>query len=386
MITSLGRTASPISTCRAEWCRRALATSAYAETSSSSPIPPKYNKKTYIHSGKVDTQSGPPRLFIRPWDGVPSMLDGFVMLRGIEKKYGKIKAFKFTRDGEIPSTYFSYFWVELEDPSRYSDTATTILQIPVPEVERKRPGGIGIADLQPFLRPPLGAQEEAQEWSGVTERMVDEVDEDKRKNKVYDLRLEPSGAHTKRLQPINQRKYFRLTEAFVKWGGFAPPPSQESTGPSTTPTFDSLVEKGSRFVKTDRPAAATEDEAPPLPTTEEPHKPFNYEFDEPVCSAETQASASSIVDKSSPARPQSLLIMQREGKRLSRKQKALLQAAAISRTPLPNLEEKALAEAKEKEEQAAKEAEAPSEPRMETDEEKKQLQNRVWNLVRGKWF
>ena len=34
---------------------------------------------------------------------------------------------------------------------------------------------------------------EGQEWSGVTERMVDEVDESKRKNKVYDLRLEPSG-------------------------------------------------------------------------------------------------------------------------------------------------------------------------------------------------
>jgi len=59
-------------------------------------------------------------------------------------------------------------------------------------VERKRPGGIGIADLQPFLRPPLEAQEEKQEWKGVTERMIDEVDESKRRNKVYDLRLEPS--------------------------------------------------------------------------------------------------------------------------------------------------------------------------------------------------
>ena len=83
--------------------------------------------------------------------------------------------------------------MELEDPSRYSGAGTTILQVPVPEVERKRPGGIGIADLQPFLRPSPKSQEEAQEWQGVTERMVDEVDESKRKNKMYDLRLEPSG-------------------------------------------------------------------------------------------------------------------------------------------------------------------------------------------------
>ena len=83
--------------------------------------------------------------------------------------------------------------MELEDPSRYSDAATTVLQIPVPEMERNKPGGIGIVDLQPFLRPSPETQGEAQEWKGVTERMVDEVDESKRKNKVYDLRLEPSG-------------------------------------------------------------------------------------------------------------------------------------------------------------------------------------------------
>ena len=97
------------------------------------------------------------------------------------------------QDGEIPSTYFSYFWVELEDPSKCSDAASTILQIPVPEVERRRPGGVGISDLHPFLRPSPEDQEGIHEWTGVTERMVDEVDESKRTGKVFDLRLELSG-------------------------------------------------------------------------------------------------------------------------------------------------------------------------------------------------
>lgn len=117
------------------------------------------------------------------------------------------------QDGEIPSTYFSYFWVELEDPSRYPDDASTSLQIPIPELERKRSGGLGIADIQPFLRPPLEAQEEAHEWKGVTERMVDEVEESKRTSKVYDLRLEPSGTSS----------FFTLLIDDVSESSFAPP-------------------------------------------------------------------------------------------------------------------------------------------------------------------
>ena len=97
MITSLGRTASPLAPCRAEWCRRTLSTSAYAETSSSSPMPPRLHKKTHPRNGKVNAEGGPPRIFVRPWDGVPSMIDGFAMLRGIENRYGKVKSFKFMR-------------------------------------------------------------------------------------------------------------------------------------------------------------------------------------------------------------------------------------------------------------------------------------------------
>ena len=98
--------------------------------------------------------------------------------------------------------------MELEDPSRY-DQVATVLQIPAPEVERKRPGGIGIADLQPFLRPLAEAHEGAQEWMGVTERMVDEVDESKRKNKVYDLRIEPAGRY------LFGRRDARAPEGFI---------------------------------------------------------------------------------------------------------------------------------------------------------------------------
>ena len=165
----------------------------------------------------------------------------------------------------------------------------------------------------------------------------------------------------------------------MNWGGFSSSPSQITTGPSTTPILDDILKRGALIGRTDHPTtttgSTTKDETPP-PPAEEPHKPFNHDFDEPVRSTETQTSP--ISKKQSPVQPQSLLAMQREGKRLSRKQKALLQAAAISRTPLPDPEEKAPTEAKET-------GVAP-ESRIETDEEKKQFQNRVWNLVRPKWF
>lgn len=60
-------------------------------------MPPKLNKKKVTPNDGVGTKNIPRRLFVRTWDGVPSMPDGFAMLRGIEKKYGKIKTFKFIR-------------------------------------------------------------------------------------------------------------------------------------------------------------------------------------------------------------------------------------------------------------------------------------------------
>jgi len=343
-------------------------------------MPPKLNKKPRIRRGKGIVPKGPHRLFVRPWDGVPSMVDGFAMLRGIENKYGKIKAFKFIRDGEVPSTYFSYFWVELEDRSKSVEAASTVLQVPIPEVERKRPGGIGIADLQPFLRPSHGSEEDSQEWRGVTERMADEVDEQKWGNRIYDIRLEHSGIRTTRDPPLTVQKHFILTKAFVKWGGFSSSSNEGSAGLSTTPMLDHVLERGSHLVKTDNPATTAAGDQVLSPPPGEPHKPFNHNFDEPIRPAETQIFATSHAEKVSSAQPQSLLTMQREGKLLSRKQKALLQAAAISRTPLP----KAPAEANE--EQDSMEAEAASEPRIETGEERKQFQDKVWNLVKGKWF
>lgn len=64
-------------------------------------MPPRLGKKKQTRVGKVDTETGPPRIFVRPWDGVPSMIDGFAMLRGIESKYGKLKAFRFIRVRQI---------------------------------------------------------------------------------------------------------------------------------------------------------------------------------------------------------------------------------------------------------------------------------------------
>ena len=58
---------------------------------------PKFEETTDLCGAGPDTKRGPPRLFVRPWDGVPSMVDAFAMLRGIEKKYGKIRTFEFVR-------------------------------------------------------------------------------------------------------------------------------------------------------------------------------------------------------------------------------------------------------------------------------------------------
>ena len=183
-----------------------------------------------------------------------------------------------------------------------------------------------------------------------------------------------AAAQSRSFQVLDMQKLRYLTRVFAKWGGFGPAPSQETTGPSTTPTLDHFVARGSRLIKTEPLTSVAKDETPP-PPPEEPHKPFNFEFDEPVHSTETQTSASPQAGKGPSTKPQSLLTMQREGKSLSKKQKTLLQAAAISRTPL--------AAATQKEAQKAK---AASEPRMEAIEEKKQIRDGVWKMLRSSWF
>ena len=138
--------------------------------------------------------------------------------------------------------------------------------------------------------------------------------------------------------------------------------------------FDLLLERAPRSTKIERPPIQ---EAPRV--EEEPRKRFNYEFDEPVHPTEAVAPVPPRTDEVPPAGSRSLLTMRREGKRLSNKQKALLQAAAISRTPLPKIEERPLSETKEKEE-------GQSNHGTEIDEEKKKIHSRVWELVRSKWF
>lgn len=187
-----------------------------------------------------------------------------------------------------------------------------------------------------------------------------------------------AAAQSRSFQVLDMQKLHYLFKVFAKWGGFGPAPSQGTTGPSTTPTLDNFVTRGSQFIKAERPTPVAENKTPP-PPPEEPHKPFNFEFDEPVHSTETQTSASPQAGKVPSTQPQSLLTMQREGKSLSKKQKTLLQAAAISRTPLPNREEQTLAAATQK-------AKATSERKMETVEEKKQIRDGVWKMLRSSWF
>lgn len=36
-------------------------------------------------------------VFIKPWDGIKSMVEAFAILRAVERKYGRLREYKFIR-------------------------------------------------------------------------------------------------------------------------------------------------------------------------------------------------------------------------------------------------------------------------------------------------
>jgi len=342
------------------------------------------------------------------------MPDAYAILRGIERKYGKIRSFKLMRDSESAANYLPYFWAELDKPENFK--GNEVIQVLAPDIDRRRPGGPGLDDLEGLLAPPDPIKvEQVEEWQSVTDRMVHEAQSRQpKKPKYIDVKIQLSATEQRsQSQPYSQNDQFLISDAFLKWGGFS------STSVTDSTNLEKVLKKSRTVVEEHKSDLAELEEQgldnvdlveEPIPA---PEPVFNYEFDEPVIVEEQarvlpQPERTQIASKVSLS--QSIKEKSQQGIPLTKRERMLMKTALLPRTPSPSTKERipsatekvplvqpVVIETKDTEAPKVKEeikaetkdekqAAVPEEQKLQTDEDRKGFQDKLLRLVGGKWF
>ena len=110
-------------------------------------------------------------VYVRAWDSINSMPEFFAMVRGVEKRFGRVREFRIGRvssllrlsshltnialaqDADVSTSYPSFFICDFRDEEAYNRVPSkgTNIKVEVPVVKADTPGGIGLADLNGLL-------------------------------------------------------------------------------------------------------------------------------------------------------------------------------------------------------------------------------------------
>ncbi|KAI0937759.1 hypothetical protein AcW1_003834 [Taiwanofungus camphoratus] len=402
--------------------KRALATDATVSLASSeSSAPPfpdskagvKINPRKARSSQRTEVKPG---LFVRPWDGISSMAEVFAMIRGIERKYGRIREYIIPRDRDLPHLYIPYFWVLLHDPWNYERVPNrTVLKVPVPNVDPSRPGGIGLEDLQGLLysqdrtRGPMGSAERVLQDSS-------ESDDGDSKTRTVDLRIEHAKVPFRVAQ--QDRKWspdIALLDGFYSWGGFYEPVDEESAKKVQHMQFNQARWAKKRTRRTTESASSEEGSEELLEValqqsvveerddnlqTQTEASEFTDDVSKQLDVPSTSVSpplASDIAEATLvPPTPDAIVAdetpltlnpaaapAEQKAPRLSRRERILAQARENARMPLP---ESVTMSKQEKKTRELSEREKTQKEREEETQVRLSMRDRLWKLMGSKWF
>ncbi|KII95665.1 hypothetical protein PLICRDRAFT_170285 [Plicaturopsis crispa FD-325 SS-3] len=380
---------------------------------------------------------------IRPWHGVNSMTEGLAILRGVEKKYGRIREYRFIRDYERPEKYQKFFWADFQDPEsfRLVSTEGDNIQVRVPPAKNSElDGGLSLQDIDALLEPQSQNNEkDSADWMDVASKSQVDGSE----MQVVDVRIERRAYHFEKNDSeaieATRNKKLATGHAFCQWGGFAklePLTSSPYTSGDGPQSIDKLrmreaLSKWSTIVGRQDPSVAVADEspapneppshsAPSTPRREETHKRPPAEAPvvrsvnewEPLPDASVEVTSTSEAEAAKRAERERMLQRFQPGfLRLNKESSDPVISSSPTPKPKPSVKtpsprkEKASTETREK---PAKAAAAPSPPprkasakprterkteRTAPKEKKPQqepvpssLKDRLWGLIGGnKW-
>ncbi|OSC98393.1 hypothetical protein PYCCODRAFT_1375186 [Trametes coccinea BRFM310] len=342
---------------------RSLATEAQASSTSTSKRPfRKWNSK----GPEIEQQ--PNTIYVRAWDEIDSMPALFALVRGLEKRFGRIREFRVTRDYDISTSYANFFIAEFADPDAIDRVPTkgTHIKVEVPVVPKHRPGGVGLDQLQGLLQaedfdPSLATD-------GVNKPVIKPFEtaeeEDSKPTRVVELIIERSkGYKADPRDRIRSRHAGQFGVAFYQWGGFYRPSADEPPVPKAMQEALAKWQRkaDSRFKPADHASAPAGDSSRDVEAIALDGNHTLESAEHSPEGQEVQASASSreadpVVVSSASDEPQnsseapSAEDQPQRPKRLSQREKILMLARMHAKTPLGDV--KAQEEKQIEEEQA----------------------------------
>ena len=89
-------------------------------------------------------------IYVRAWDYPKDLTEAFAILRGVERKYGKIREFKWMRDAEEQGLYQNVLWAAFWESGSLENVPRSGEMLYIPKPVRGRgggEGGIGFTEL-----------------------------------------------------------------------------------------------------------------------------------------------------------------------------------------------------------------------------------------------
>ncbi|KAH9888451.1 hypothetical protein C8Q73DRAFT_710214 [Cubamyces lactineus] len=226
------------STAFTRYATRSLGTEALASPdSTSATIPPVDSATTRSTSNnRSRTQYGKNKIvpqnyavYVRPWDEIGGMPALLAMVRGLEKRFGRVREFRVARDSDVPSHYLGYFIAEFAEEEAYRRVPEngTHIKVQVPVSSRDRPGGVGLDELQGLLQAEQWDPDYDVPSKAINPFPTPEVAE-QRPTRIVELvvqRSEKNKIEEVYRRPMQQSQRFGI--AFYRWGGFYQPPDGE---------------------------------------------------------------------------------------------------------------------------------------------------------------
>ncbi|KAI0359251.1 hypothetical protein OH77DRAFT_1367415, partial [Trametes cingulata] len=304
-------------------------------------------------------------VYVRAWDEIESMPAFFAMVRGIERRFGRLREFRMGRDYDISTKYTTFFIADFEDEESYYRVPEkgASVKVEVPVSPRNRPGGVGLDEIQALL-PSQDWDPDAASGEGIYSAPIkplqDFTEAEPRQTRVVELLVQRSKSDAtefRHRRRIKESAQFGI--AFYRWGGFYQPKPDDPVEVSTDMKrmlgkWAPVAERAAKSPS--KPAAIgeelrdeveerlleqhlAEDDAPlqrELAADGQRAEEAPYSAETSMDAATTAAAADST---STPQQPT----------RLSQREKILMRARQHAKTPLPDLSSQAAEAEKQKE-------------------------------------